>query len=47
MVDTKNGLPNSRPAPYRDEHDKQQGTKSQANEASLRKVERMAKKGQS
>ena len=42
----KKGLPNSRPAPYRDEHDKDQGQKSVAHEASLRKVERMAQKGQ-
>jgi hypothetical protein len=47
MVDTKKGLPNSKPAPYRDEHDKQLAEKSKAHESSLRKVERMARKGQS
>jgi hypothetical protein len=47
MTDTNKGLPNAKKAPYKDEHDPRQGDKSKAHEASLRKVERMARKGQS
>jgi hypothetical protein len=46
MAEKKEGLPNSRPQPYPDVRDKEQPQKSRAHEASLRKVERLAKKGQ-